>query len=39
LRAEVEQLRTALSAAEPSQGEVHEGLHGCGPGCTNSATS
>jgi hypothetical protein len=28
LRAEVEQLRTALSAEEPSQGEVHEGLHG-----------
>lgn len=28
LRAEVEQLRTALSVAEPSQGEVHESLHG-----------
>ncbi len=28
LRAEVEQLRLALSAAEPSHDEVHVGLHG-----------
>lgn len=28
LRAEVEQLRAALSAAEPSHDEVHVGLHG-----------
>ncbi len=28
LRAEVEQLRLALSAAEPSHEEVHVGLHG-----------
>jgi hypothetical protein len=28
LRAEVEQLRVALSAAEPSHDEVHVGLHG-----------
>lgn len=28
LRAEVEQLRTALSATEPSHGDVHTGLHG-----------
>jgi hypothetical protein len=28
LRAEVEQLRVALSAAEPSHDEVQEGLHG-----------
>ena len=28
LRAEVEQLRVALSAAEPSHAEVHVGLHG-----------
>jgi phage shock protein A len=28
LRAEVEQLRAALSVAAPSQGEVHESLHG-----------
>ena len=28
LRAEVEQLRVALSASEPSHGEVHAGLHG-----------
>lgn len=28
VRAEVEQLRAALAAAEPSPGEVHEGLHG-----------
>ena len=28
LRAEVEQLRAALSAAEPSHDDVHVGLHG-----------
>jgi len=28
LRAEVDQLRRALSAADPSQGELHSGLHG-----------
>ena len=28
LRAEVEQLRVALSAAEPSHDQVHMGLHG-----------
>ncbi len=28
LRAEVEQLRSALSAAEPSHSDVHVGLHG-----------
>lgn len=28
LRAEVEQLRQALSAADRTHGEVHEGLHG-----------
>ncbi len=28
LRAEVEQLRAALSAAEPSHSDVHVGLHG-----------
>jgi hypothetical protein len=28
LRTEVEQLRQALAAAEPSHGELHRGLHG-----------
>lgn len=28
LRAEVEQLRAVLDAAEPSHGDVHVGLHG-----------
>jgi len=28
LRSEVEQLRQALSSAEPSHGELHQGLHG-----------
>jgi hypothetical protein len=28
LRSEVEQLRSALSAPEPSHGELNEGLHG-----------
>jgi hypothetical protein len=28
LRAEVEQLRAALAASEPSHGDVHEGLYG-----------
>lgn len=28
LRAEVEQLRQALAAADTSHGEVHQGLHG-----------